>query len=394
MWLQFTEAELSELQELEERYEQRMNKALERIKPFTGGYPGETLIEQYQSYVEGLDDDSRKARQEYVDILDELTRERTKLFLKFRPDIFGGIGNTAEIIESIVARTTTPEEMVFSTAKLTNEFFKGDIRPGHGKQVNVQKTDMAKKSPVFTYVWIPVEEMKENGMIDAWRDFSQYDQEVLEAVTTLYVEGNEYITDSMVYDLMTGNPGVKLSKNQKEEINATFTKLMYTPIRIDATQETKMGWTSFKYDAPILPAERVTANINGVEVPCIHPFRIPPFYAYSSTKKQIGRIPISLLKTPIKKNSEVIALQSYLYRKILKMKKNPKQKRAIRYDPIFECLGIEAKSNGALRKKTMKVRNNIRTILDFWKQKGFINGYSEYYGEKGKHIGVKIMLKA
>ena len=391
MKVQFTEMELEQLRELEQRYEKKMKSALERIEPFKGDSSGDDYATEYRRYLEGLDDDSKKARREYNDALEELTRERAKLLLRFLPDVFGAIGNEAEIIEKILTRTTTPEEVIFSTAKLTHEIFNGDkVKTGKPQKINVQKTAIAKKNPVNTWVWIPIDEMKEKGIIDPWRDFSQYALEVLEAVTTLYVEGNEYITESMIYDLMTGKPGGTLSENQKEEINTALTKFMYSPIRIDATQETKMGWIPFKYDAPILPAERVTAIINGTEVSCIHLFKTPPLYEYSALKKQIGRMKIKLLKTPIKKNPEVIALQGYLYRQIIRMNKNPVQNRAIRYDSVFEALGIEAKSDGAFRKKTMKVRNNIRTILDFWKKERFIKGYSEYYGAKGKHIGVKI----
>lgn len=392
MKVQFTDAEMAELEALDKRYDERMKNALERIAPFHGDNSGDDLKTQYQRYLKGLDDDSKKALREYDDILIEATRERGKLLSRFMAESVT-IGSEVEILESIIARTTTPEELIFSTSKLTREIFNGDqVKTGKPQKINVQKANIAKKNPVNTWVWIPIDEMKEKGIIDAWRDFSQYDQEVLEAVTTLYVEGNDYITESMIYDLMTGKPGGTLSENQKEEINATLTKFMYTPIRIDSTQETKMGWTPFKYDAPILPAERVTAIINGNEVSCIHPFKTPPIYEYSALKNQLGRMKVRLLKTPIKKNPEVIAIQGYLYRQIIRMNRNPKQNRSIKYDSVFKAIGIEAKTDGAFRKKTMKVRNTIRTILDFWKQERFIKGYSEYYGAKGKHIGVKIMI--
>lgn len=378
MKIQFTDAEMAELEELENRYGERIINALERVEPFKVDGTSDGLITQYTRYLEGLDDDSRKARQDYIDALDELTRERKKLLFRFMGRI---------------ARTTNPEELIFSTSKLTREIFNGDqVKTGKPQKINVQKANIAKKKPVNTWVWIPIDEMKEKGIIDAWRDFSQYDQEVLEAVTTLYVEGNDYITESMIYDLLTGKPGCTLSKKQNKEIYDTLTKFMYTPIRIDSTQETKMGWTPFKYDAPILPAERVTAIINGNEVSCIHLFRTPPLYEYSEPKKQLGRMKVRLLNTPIKKNPEVIAIQGYLYRQIIRMNRNPKQSRSIRYDSVLEAIGIKAKTDGAFRKKTMKVRNNIRIILDYWKQERFISGYSEYYGAKGKHIGVRIMI--
>ena len=83
MKVQFTEMELEQLRELEQRYENRMKAALERVKPFRGDSSGDDHITQYRRYHEGLDDDSKKARQEYIDILEELTRERVELIARF-----------------------------------------------------------------------------------------------------------------------------------------------------------------------------------------------------------------------------------------------------------------------------------------------------------------------
>lgn len=86
---------------------------------------------------------------------------------------------------------------------------------------------------------------------------------------------------------------------------------------------------------------------------------------------------IKLLNSPVNKNEENITLQSYLYRRILAIKSSSKLSPTIVYDTVYKQLNTEATSDGALRKKKLKVRNTIKKILDYWKTQSFIVSYSE-----------------
>lgn len=130
-------------------------------------------------------------------------------------------------------------------------------------------------------------------------------------------------------------------------------------------------------------AERVTASINGTVVECVHLFRTPPLYEYASRKNQIGRVDIKLLNSPINKSEEVITLQGYLTRRVLAMK-NGRLSPTIIYETIYKQLDVSAASDGALRKKKAKVREQAKKILDYWKAQHFITGYSE--NSRGKEI--------
>ena len=59
------------------------------------------------------------------------------------------------------------------------------------------------------------------------------------------------------------------------------------------------------------------------------------------------------------------------------MKNNPNLSKTILYETVYNQLNIQAASDGALRKKKSKVRDQIKTILDYWKQEDFIAGYVE-----------------
>ena len=300
-----------------------------------------------------------------------------------------------EVVEDVQIRTTRPDTMLVPTSKLVNEAFLGDLYPGTGKKVNVQKKSLAKKSPVYTLISIDIEEMKNQGVtIQGRRELRPYDQEVHDAITSQYVEGgNEYITDSMIFDTISGKDGATLNPKQREAISNAITKLMFSHVKIDASEEAKkFGLEKFVYDGYLLPAERVTVSLNGTITECIHLFRTPPLYDYAEKRKQIGRMDVKLLNSPVNKNEETIALQGYLYRRILSMKGSSKLSPTIKYDTIYKQLEITATSDGALRKKKLKVRETVKKILEFWKKEKFILGYVEnaHKSEKGKIDSITI----
>lgn len=310
----------------------------------------------------------------------------------------GILGATIELsndVPDLTIRTSRPDTMIVPTSKLVNEAFLGDLYPGTGKKVNVQKTQLAKKQPVYTLISMDIEDLKNQGVkIQGRRELRPYDQEVHDAITSQYIEGgNEYITDSMIFDTISGKEGATLNPRQREAISNSITKLMYSHVRIDASAEAeRLGYDKFVYDGYLLPAERVTIALNGTVTECIHLFRTPPLYEYAEKRKQIGRMDVRLLDSPVNKNEETIALQGYLYRRILSMKGSSKLSPTIKYDTVYKQLEISASSDGALRKKKLKVRETVKKILDYWKEKKFIQGYCEnsHKSEKGKIDSVTI----
>ena len=146
----------------------------------------------------------------------------------------------------------------------------------------------------------------------------------------------------------------------RKKILDSIDKLRHSDIEIDATAEVNVGWNrKATYKGALIPSERVEIiNINGQEVAdCIHLFRNSPLYDYADNKNQVGRVSIKMLNAPISNTPENIELKGYLLREISSMI-NPKSKLKpiIRYDTLYEYLGITSPSEGALRKKK-KERN-------------------------------------
>ena len=142
---------------------------------------------------------------------------------------------------------------------------------------------------------------------------------------------------------------------------------MYSRVIIDASEEAKAyGFDSFKYDGSLISGERVTATLNGNVLECLRILRPPVLYDYANKKNQIGRFDIKLLNSPINKTEEIITLQGYLYRRILSMKGSSNLSKTIVYDTVYNQIDVKAASPGALRKKKSKVRDQVKTILDYW----------------------------
>ena len=291
--------------------------------------------------------------------------------------------------ELISFNTTKPKELTILTSKVASELFAGDFTPGTGKRINVQRRELQKKTPVYDVVTVGLEDLKTYGVeIKGRRELTQYDWEIHDAIMTLFKAGNEYITSSMIFDLISGKDGATLNPKQQEHITNAITKLMYTVVKIDASEEAKKfnkKIDEFVYDGNLVPAERVTVTLNGTTTETIHPFRTPPLGDYSERLSQIARIDVKYLNTPVNKNEKTIVLQGFLSRRISTIKRNPHFSRTITYESIYDVVDLsDIKSPGALRNKKNDIRNTTKKILDYWVEVGFISGYSENVKDGGR----------
>lgn len=147
--------------------------------------------------------------------------------------------------------------------------------------------------------------------ISGEKELTPYDREVHDALVTLYVDGgNEYITPQMIYRAMTGNPEAKLMPKQREAINNSLNKLMYSRLIINASKEEckAYGFDEFTYRGRVIQGEKKTTKVNGVIVEVYHLSREPALYTYASSKNQVsrlvGRLGIKLLNSLVNKNEE------------------------------------------------------------------------------------------
>ena len=274
--------------------------------------------------------------------------------------------------------TKTPKTWLTPVDKVSGLAFDGAGSLYNSKLVGVDISNRKSKKEILSMVSLDFSD--DSIQITGRKELTPYDREVHDALVTLYVDGeNEYITPQMIYRAMTGNPEARLTTKQQEAISNSLNKLMYSRLVIKASKEEckAYGFDKFTYEGTVIQGEKVAATLNNNVLEVYHLLRQPALFTYADKKKQIGRLDIKLLNSPVNKNEENITLQSYLYRRILAMKGSSSLSPTIIYDTIYKQLEVNAASIGAMRKKRLKVRSTIKEILDYWKAEGFIKGYVE-----------------
>ena len=274
--------------------------------------------------------------------------------------------------------TKAPKTWLTPVDKVSNIAFDGSGSLYNTKLVGVDISSRKTKKEILSMVSLDYSD--KTISISGRKELTPYDREVHDALVTLYVDGeNDYITPQMIYRAMTGNPDARLTAKQQEAISNSLSKLLYSRLVIKASKEEceAYGFDKFSYEGTVIQGEKVTATLNGNVLEVYHLLKEPVLYTYAEKKSQIGRLDIKLLNSPVNKNEENITLQSYLYRRILAIKGSGKLSPTIVYDTVYKQIELTAASDGALRKKKLKVRNTIKQILDYWKQQGFITGYVE-----------------
>lgn len=333
----------------------------------------ESAFSQYLSFLEKAAPEAYKEACIYID---DCIKNKRVILQQQEEKVIKESGKKPTI-DNIVTRS--PKSWVTPVDKVSNLAFDGEGKLYNSKLVGVDISSRKTKKEILSMVSLNFDDKA--IQITGKRELTPYDREVHDAIVTLFVDGgNELITPQMIYRAMTGNPEAKLTPKQQEAISNSVNKLMYSRLVIRASKEEceAYGFKKFSYEGTVIQAEKVTATFKGSEVAeVVHLLKEPVLYTYADKKDQIGRLDIKLLNSPVNKTEENITLQSYLYRRILAIKSSGKISPTIIYDTVYKQIELEAASDGALRKKKLKVRNTIKQILDYWKKQGFIKDYIE-----------------
>jgi hypothetical protein len=254
----------------------------------------------------------------------------------------------------------------------------------------MEKKGSAQTVTTLSFVDLDSSSIEISGKLNA------YDREVHAAVVTLYAEGNEFITNQMIYRVITGDPNSRLSENQANEIEKSLNRCRTSLVKIDCSEERKYNYDhnlEFSYSDNLLAAEGWGVKLNGQFVSCLRIKNTPVLYRYALAKKQVATIPIKLLNSPVVKTKEIIMLQGYLSRRIARMKNSKSTSRNIKYETLYSELKAEEKTSSpnSLRNKQAKLRKHTKIILDHWRKEKYIKSYREV--KKGRKIhGIFIKL--
>jgi len=198
-----------------------------------------------------------------------------------------------------------------------------------------------------------------------------FDKRVYIAAAALYNAGNHIVTATQIYKMM-GNRG-QPNASDVQKVNDSLDKMGAARVYIDSTEEVKVnkGYTAFKYDAPLLPFERVSAYINNtLAESAVHLFREPPLITFAKDRRQITSIPRRLLESPISKTDANLMIDDYLLERISHMRTNAKLPRKILFSTLFDRCHI---TTGPQRSRAP---GKVKRFLDHYQAEGFIKGYS------------------
>ena len=242
---------------------------------------------------------------------------------------------------------------------------------------------MVGSTPVTVRIGIDFKGAKgDMSIINHETRLTPFDREIHDAIASFCSVNHEsYCTPKMLLRVLTGRRDIKMSNSIEEAIWASIEKMRNIGLEIDATNEAVMfGQESFIYRGSLLPSERAAAIRinNNLVLDCIH-VRSPPLFEYAMKRKQIANVDIEMLGVPLRHTIEDFSIRGYLLRELLWMK-HPKSKRCpvVLYKTLFKYLGIDiSKADDNLRHYITRCRKKVGRCLDFWEQRGFINGYQE-----------------
>ena len=204
------------------------------------------------------------------------------------------------------------------------------------------------------------------------RQLTPFDKRCYIAAAALWNGGNQVITATQIYKMM-GNRGQPKSDDVKK-INDSITKMGAARVYIDNEKESKVykNYRHFRYDAPLLPFERISAFQNNMFTDsAIRLFREPPLITFAKERNQVTAIEQKVLESPINKTDANLMLEDYLLERIGHMKSDKsKAPDRILYSTLYEKCGIKT------RLQRSRLPDKVKRYLEHYKGCGHISGYS------------------
>ena len=360
----------------------------------------------------------------------------------------------AEIeIRNTLLPNTMPEKHVIPNAKLANsimEVTKEELTESRDLEATVMTEKKKNKEIKETKIFYAMAYESENVRITGKQPLTEYDRTVADAVTSLYLYGDEshIITPAMVYREMTHiTDSESPSPKQLKAVERSIDKMRFIHVMADCSKELKERNKDLKgiqviggeIDAYLLPLTKTRIRIkvdkntrkqlsnkileqmeideksDEADENVVTAYKIlcpPVLYEYSNMTDQVLTVPVELLSIcdsngkRIRSTERRIAIKSYMLRRIeiMKGKTGRHQSHNILYDTIFkECVKCEWDNDPSKegeapdgwedlsRKEQRHIQEYIMQVLDYWKKCKYIVGYKDLYHGKKKR-GIEIIF--
>jgi len=270
---------------------------------------------------------------------------------------------TGDRISNDIVKLGQEGEAVYRTGKRTS----------HGMEAVTTRVSFAYKN---------VDIFAPRGGDEDDRGFTSLDKEVHDAVVSLYAAGNKVFSPAMVYRTMAGKNEASFVPPEKlREVTASIYKCMSSIITIDAREDARFDGLDAMYSQNLIYAKAVTLKTKGWEVSAFMLIDEPVLYKYAKIKRQIFSVPLHVLDTPPSKTNDVIVLQGYLIRVVEGLRRTTKLPNVVLYSTLYELIGCQ----GAAKQKLQRIRTHVKSILNYWVEIGYIQGFTETTKDRAKH---------
>lgn len=246
----------------------------------------------------------------------------------------------------------------------------------------------------------------ENVKLSSRQPVTEYDRQVNDAVTSLYVYGDNshIVTGATVYRAMVHATGTETpSPQQIGAVTRSLDKMRFVRVQIDCSDElTKRNIslngeqiTRGKIDTYLLALEKLEVMAGGQKVTAYKVMKPPILYDYARLTKQVLTVPAALLDIRDETGGRVanterrIAIKGYLMRRIERMKgkTGARQSRHILYTDVYSSVC----DTDPKEKEQRLIREYIALVLDSWTRDKYIAGYGDIARGRRK-TGIEIIL--
>lgn len=303
-------------------------------------------------------------------------------------------------------KTSYPDTYVYPTDKVTRTLFDGLTQPDQPRDVRIGKD---RKGAITAKIRVKYDQLAGITFMTRDKQLTQFDQEIVNAVITLNVEGDNWaITPDAVYKIMRGNTRLRPSKEMRQRICESLDMLRLT--RFQFNWKELLRYRGFNADG--LPDSlQGDTYVLCLDQPINGAYRVierPMLYKFAACLNQIGRVPLERRSLEGRTSSDLLQIQSYLQRCIDTMKAREDYSRNIRYDTMIKALGLldppkqpedvwaetppeppKPRGETAQKLKRSRIYANVAKILDAWQAEGYIQGYT--VNKKGRqYISVTV----
>lgn len=319
-----------------------------------------------------------------------------------------------EILEHLTS--VLPPRYVVPNNKLANTMTKGIIDIG---RITLEESRRGAKKLVETTCILTYE--GDNVHLSGRQPFTEYDRNVYNAVSSLYVFGDQshVITPAMVYRTMTGLTDTeKPTAGQLAAVTRSLDKMRFIRAQIDCTAELQNRHITLnskqinggEIDTYLLTADAIKVQAGGQTVQAYRIIKPPILYEYAAAVKQVLTLHASMLDvkeldstgaitTRSLPNTESrILIKGYLIRRIEGMKgknglNNPVialydyQKDGDTHQGLYSIAGKQDPD----RKEMQRIREDTEKMLAYWVAIKSIKRY-ETQTERRKITGYKITV--